>query len=53
MRPEASQILNRGQCFATNPPSFVWQAQVQFLPLLSFSVTDMFVDGQLRPDWDG
>lgn len=36
------------QFFATDPPGFVWQAQVQFLPLLNFSVTDMFVDGHGR-----
>ncbi len=38
------------QCFATNPPGFVWQARIQFLPLLNFSVTDMFVDGRGRQE---
>lgn len=33
------------QWFAANPPGFVWQAQIRLLPLLSFSVTDMFVNG--------
>jgi hypothetical protein len=36
------------QCFTTSPPGFVWQAKVQFLPMLNFSVTDMFVNGHGR-----
>ena len=36
------------QYFTTNPPGFVWQAKVQFLPMLNFSVTDMFVNGHGR-----
>jgi hypothetical protein len=36
------------QYFTTNPPGFVWKARVQFLPMLNFSVTDMFVNGHGR-----
>jgi hypothetical protein len=33
------------QYFATDPPAFLWEAQIRFLPLLSVSVIDMFADG--------
>jgi hypothetical protein len=33
------------QYFTTDPPAFVWEAQIRFLPLLSFSVIDMFANG--------
>jgi hypothetical protein len=36
------------QWFTTDPPGFVWDARIRFLPLLSFSVTDKFVDGRGR-----
>lgn len=34
------------QWFTTDPPGFVWDARIRFLPLLSFSVTDKFVAGR-------
>lgn len=36
------------QYFATQPPGFVWRAQVQLMPLLKFSVLDMFAGGHGR-----
>jgi hypothetical protein len=33
------------QYFTTDPPAFVWEARIRFLPLLSFSVIDMFANG--------
>ena len=36
------------QYFATEPPGFIWRAQVHFMPLLKFSVIDMFAAGHGR-----
>jgi hypothetical protein len=40
--------LRAEQSFATDPPGFAWQAKIRFLPLLNFSVTDMFFNGHGR-----
>lgn len=34
------------QYFATDPPAFLWDARIRFLPLLSISVIDMFANGR-------
>ena len=33
------------QHITTDPPGFVWRAKIQFLPLVAFSVTDLFARG--------
>lgn len=48
MKPEQEKWYdaNAVQCFTVNNPAFIWQVQVDMMPLVYFTGRDMFKDGK-------